>query len=350
MVDEGGCRDAELLRTGARGVEGAVDERDQRRTGAALVERALRVEHGDRTGVGDGEWGAHRAPPLGATGQGDEGRLLRFAQVHAGVATGLRGGTERADQVVDELEREAEVGAARGERRGIRLVGTGEHGAGGERGGEGVDGRLVVSGRDEAVVFGLRVGGRMLDIGELSRGGDENRVVEQIEKAGAQVGGQIDRRDQPGRLIEEHVAREDRRRLADAGRRRRCGAVTERATAELPGDVRHAATHRVVVDHVVVDDERGVQQLERRGDGCCGIPAPVGTSAGAERREHERGTEALPAGCRADHRGREVVECVAEPGPSLLQPCQGGVDRVVDGGASDRGDAGDHGAALAAVS
>ena len=38
----------------------------------------------------------------------------------AGVATGLRGGTERADQVVDAQEREAEVGAARGERRGIR--------------------------------------------------------------------------------------------------------------------------------------------------------------------------------------------------------------------------------------
>ena len=103
--------------------ERVVDERAQAQAGAALLEGDLRLAHRDGPGVRDRERVVDPRPRRRLPGERDERRALGLPQVAARVAAGLLGRAERADEVVDELERETEAAAFRVER-GDRLVAT----------------------------------------------------------------------------------------------------------------------------------------------------------------------------------------------------------------------------------
>nr|BFF11901.1 hypothetical protein GCM10025699_32040 [Microbacterium flavescens] len=90
----------------------------------------------------DGESLVHARPGVRVACEGDERRPLRFAQIAAGLAPRLLGRSERADEVVDELEGEAQAAGAREDATGL-IVRAGEHGARLERSLERVDGGLV---------------------------------------------------------------------------------------------------------------------------------------------------------------------------------------------------------------
>ncbi|MEY9851047.1 hypothetical protein ABH923_000725 [Leifsonia sp. EB41] len=99
--------------------------------------------------------------------------------------------------------------------------------------------------------------------------------------------------------MQQQVAGEDGRRLAPEPGAGKPGSPEEGVGAELAGDVRTTATNRVAVDHVVVQQEGGVQELEReRGlDGGGAILRLAAAEAGqaVERRQHQPGPEPLAA-------------------------------------------------------
>ena len=130
--------------------------------------------------------------------------------------------------------------------------------------------------------------------------------------------------------MQEQIAAEDRRRVAEQSGVRGAGALPAGTRAELAGDVRDAAPHGVPVDHVVVHDERGVQELEGRRDGVEPGRGLGLVGEGVERPDHQGGPEPLPAGAGARDRIAEHLDPAAQghrPQPNTFER---GVDGLVD--------------------
>ena len=84
---------------------------------------------------------------------------------------------------------------------------------------EGVDGRLVVRGGEDRI--GRAVEDRVLDVGELARRRDHDRIIELIEQASSRVLVGVGQRDHPLGGVQQQVAGEDRRPCRRAARSRR---------------------------------------------------------------------------------------------------------------------------------
>ncbi len=193
------------------------------------------------------------------------GRALGLAEIAALVAPGLLGRAERADEVVHELEGESEPTALRVECSDRLARCAGEQGARAQRSAEGVHGRLVERRvedrprprRSRASPRSRRRRARRPPRRRSRRRAD--RTVRLATSAGdigeARSGGT------PRAAADRRRGWPPRRR--EGPRPRHPHRACELAHTELTGDVRDAAAHRVVVDHVVVHHERGVQQLER---------------------------------------------------------------------------------------
>ena len=139
---------------------------------------------------------------------------------------------ERADQVVHELEREAEVPAGAMEHRERLLRRAGEHGARAERRAERVDGGLVERGVEDRVGVGEVCRDAVLDVGELACGRDVHGVVEQREQPLAGGGVHVGEGDEPEGLVQQQVAGEDRGGVSE---QRRAGGIRSPAHARAAG-------------------------------------------------------------------------------------------------------------------
>ena len=137
-------------------------------TSATGLDLPLSALHGDRAGVGDSERRADSGPRRRLACERDERCALGLAQVRTRVAAGLHAGAEGADEVVDELEGQAEVGG----RRSQCVMGEGarEDRAGAQRSTERVHGGLVVCGAEEGLGIRIVGAGGVLGIGELADG------------------------------------------------------------------------------------------------------------------------------------------------------------------------------------
>ena len=95
------------------------------------------------------------------------------------------------------------------------------------------------------------------------------------------------------RTAQREVAREDRGGVAPHGARPLVGAVLERASRESTRDIRRPAADEIAVDEVVVDEECGVQQLERERH--ARDERAILAAEAAIGGPHEAGTHALAA-------------------------------------------------------
>ena len=91
--------------------EGPIDEREQPRACTALVESLLRLADGDGPVCATARASLTRFHIGGLARECDQRRALGLAEIAAGRATRLIGGTERADEVVRELEGQPQVAA-----------------------------------------------------------------------------------------------------------------------------------------------------------------------------------------------------------------------------------------------
>ena len=244
-------------------------------------------------------------------------------------ATRLIGRTEGADEVVRELEGQPQVAARALEGRDD-LEDAPARTAPAHRGArERVDGGLVVGGREQGIRIRAVARDSVLDIRELAGRRDEDGVVEESEERFPLRGADLGECDQSHGLMQQEIAGEDRSGVAEQRLSGGVGALRSCPQPELTADVRDAAADRVVVDDVVVHDERGVEKLERRGDG---VEGGLGCGVAVARLEgggDQRGAESLPAGGGA---GDRIAECAREApcaGAGLDAP-DGVVDRMVD--------------------
>jgi hypothetical protein len=173
---------------------------------------------------------------------------------------------------------------------------------------------------------------REVDVEQLTRGRREHGLVEDLVQALAQLASDAAAVEQPERVEECEVARDDRDRQASVfgGGNRDAGGLGQIAVAA--GDIRAPAADEVAVDHVIVHDERRMQQLEGGADVGGGLG--IGAAQRLVRREHHRRTEAfapgrvvlerLPEGhvARADGRGARLCEPeeAVENGIDVLSP------------------------------
>ena len=174
---------------------------------------------------------------------------------------------------------------------------------------ERVDGGLVVSGREQGIRIGAVARDGVLDIGELAGRRDEDGVVEEAQERFPLRRADLGEGDQSHGLMQQEIAGEDRSSIAEQCLSGGVGALRSRPQPEFTADVRDAAADRVVVDDVVVHDERGVQKLERRGDGVEGGLGRAVAAARLERGGDQSGAEPLPAACgrgRSRRRGRSA--------------------------------------------
>ena len=88
-------------------------------------------------------------------------------------------------------------------------------------------------------------------------------------------------------IEQREVSRNDRRRDAPVLRGRLGRAIRERVVTVTAGYVRDAAAHEIVIDDIIVHNQRRVEQLERRTNvrGCLEVGATEGL-VGAE--DHAR--------------------------------------------------------------
>ena len=229
------------------------------------------TRHSSRT-CGVGELGADRGPQqLGGhrvrlVGQfdrlGEQHRALAGAQIVARRLAGHRGVAEHAEHIVAQLERHPEVGADLVEDR----LHVGPVGGGGraelQRAGDGVGRGLV--GVD---VHRRRHAGRAAGLG------DDVEILP-AEHLGADVGphplntslrvrGQVGGRDDVVGPDQGEIAEQDRRRQPELVRPIRCQWRSRCGLGEQPVHRGQAAAGRRVVDHVVVHQRAGMQQLQR---------------------------------------------------------------------------------------
>ena len=127
--------------------------------------------------------------------------------------------------------------------------------------------------------------------------------------------------DEAEGLVQQEVAGEDGGRISERRRARGTRSLRAGMLAELAGHVRDAAAFGVVVDHVVVNDESGVQQLERGGDGVQARRRIRIAAECAERGGDERGAEPL-ASARGPRHG------VAQGAEARAQGARAGDDLV----------------------
>ena len=137
---------------------------------------------------------------------------------------------------------------------------------------------------------------REVDVDELARGAREERVVHDLEQAGADAAGDAAAVDEAVGVEQREVARDDGGAdpvVLGVGIRLPRG---ERPVAEDARDVRQSPAHEVAVDDVVVHAQRRVQQLERGADarGRLEVTAPERLVG----REHHARPEPLAAGRR----------------------------------------------------
>ena len=223
----------------------------------------------------------------------DECGALALAQVAEGALAGESFVAEHPQQVVDQLEADAEQAADLVEDAEGLAVGVGEQRARVEGELEGVDGGLEL-GDGQRLAEGARLLGRaqlQAHIGELADRGGMDGGFEEVQEALDHGGGRVAARDRPERGEQAEVPGEDARRISIAAGLGGRGAVLLDVLREAAGQARHAAAHQVAVDHVVLDDESRVQQLQRCGDLHCGFAAE--TAEGAMRRGQQRRTEPL---------------------------------------------------------
>ena len=134
---------------------------------------------------------------------------------------------------------------------------------------------------------------REVHVDQLAGRAREQRVVHDLDQAAAHDVADSAAVDEPVGVEEGEVAGDHGRAdPAVLGRGIR-GARRERAIAVGAGEVRGAAPREVAVDDVVVHDERGVQQLERRPD--AGRRLGVGAAERVVGGEHHARPEPLAA-------------------------------------------------------
>ena len=288
----------------------SVDECDHPASGTARFEHGLRLADRHRPGAGQRQGLVDAAGGSGFASERDQGRPLVLAKVGAGVPSRLLRRAERSDEVVDELEGESEASCGVSEHAQRFGVGAAENRPRLQGGAERVHRGLVEGGIEGRSARGMPHGDAVLDVGELPGRRDHDRVVEERQKAvaGRIVG--VGHGHQPERLVQQDVAGEDGGGVPEQSSTVGVGAAVLRAQPELSADVRHAAAHRVVVDHVVVHDERGVQQFER----CRHRQGGRGVGViGAERVE----------GCR-DQRRPQPLAAVRRPRDGIRQRSERG--------------------------
>jgi len=246
--------------------------------------------------VGAPEQRGELLPPGRRRGVGDHDGALALAEVADRRLPRLGLGAEDAEHVVDELVRDPDLAAELAERRDGLLGRPREDAARLERTLERVHGRLEPLHREDVVdVRVVGVEGEV-DVDELAGGAREERVVHDLEQAGA-------RRPRDAGAVDEAVGVEQCEVARDDG-----GADPvvlggglllpggEGAVLEDPRHVGDAAPHEVPVDDVVVHAKGGVEEFER------GTDAGRGLAVRATERlvggEHHAGSEPLAAGRR----------------------------------------------------
>ena len=260
---------------------------------AAVEQRAAQDVGGGVIEIGVAEPGGDGGPGARGGGVRRERRLLALAQVGGRGLARDRRVAEHAQDVVGDLEGDAHESTVSRERADRALARSGEHRTGGERALEGVHGGLLLERREHPADLGRLGGGGVHDVGELARRGDEHGPVEDVEQGGAAVGGNGQGRDLAVGPAQREVAGQHRGGLAPDLARSLVGAVRARTIREARRDVRRAAPHGVAVDHVVVDEERRVQQFEgqRHARGEC----RVGAAQSRVGRVHEARADPLAA-------------------------------------------------------
>nr|BFF11900.1 hypothetical protein GCM10025699_32030 [Microbacterium flavescens] len=132
--------------------------------------------------------------------------------------------------------------------------------------------------------------------------------------------------------MQQEVAGEDRGGVSEDGRARGIRSLQTSPIAELARDVRDAAPLDVVIDHVVVHHERGVQQLERGGHRIqAGRRGGITVESG-EGCRHQGGTEPLAASCSPRERFAQGAEAGTQALRAQDDAVERGVDRRVDAG------------------
>ena len=162
---------------------------------------------------------------------------------------------------------------------------------------------------------------------------DEDGPVEDVEQSATGGGVDVELRHDAVRLAEREVAGEQCRGLTPRARLSLVGTERRAPCGEGPEHIGRASAYQVAVDHVVVDDERRMQELEGYGQLRCGIL--VGATEPCMGREDERRTSPLAAGAGLFEL---VPECdvvravVAGPQPGR---CEVAVELALDAGRRD---------------
>ncbi len=256
-------------------------------------------------------YGRSRAHSCGRRRVHEEGGLLAGAQVAGGALAGAGRIAEDSDEVVHELEGDTQPPSRLPEAAGGGVARRSQHCARLEGQGERVRAGLLLLHRKALGQRGGRQVERQPDVGKLAGGRGVQCGVQQVEQSADDLCRGAARRHRADRGGQGEVPRQDGGgdpvglRIA----RRRAGGP--RLGAERPADVEPAAPHVVTVDDVVVDDERGVQQLHRGAD------LDRGRSARAAQRVVGRDHECRPEPLAALGGGAEGL-----PEPGVL-----GIDR-----------------------
>jgi len=155
------------------------------------------------------------------------------------------------------------------------------------------------------------------DIGELTGRTDVDGVVEEVEQPSGRAHVGAAERDLAGGADQGEVACQDPSGEAEGGTVLQGGLARNGPCGEGPRDVDCAPPDEVTVDHVVVDDERRMEQLEPHGHAPrhLVVAAPVGVIG----RSHQRRSEPLAGCCRPTERSPEL-EIVLSVVRRLLQP------------------------------